>query len=320
MDRIAKAIIAKGVISFLTFGAVVFVTREVYWGAAGMAAAWLATLLFIDFPNARRTRFELLSRTELRQYDQIGLDATPSELRPIWNRQKLRTLCWMTLPLGATVTLGSLTTNVPRYFVERSMDASMLGVFAAVSYPLIAGSTVIRAMAQSASPRLSNQFAAGQYRDFRQLCTRLIGASTVLGIVGVLIVLLFGELFLRLVYGPEYAAYHHIFVWIMVDAAIGYTYAFLGTALSAMRQFRVQLPIHITTLSLLILSSWLLVSRFGLGGAVAAMAVAGLVEAALYGAIVTRVLRSAMQVDSQAKASLVRDNPRLPLSLDADSR
>jgi O-antigen/teichoic acid export membrane protein len=198
----------------------------------------------------------------------------------------------MSLPLGATVSLGALTTSIPRYFIEHTLDEGELGIFAALSYPLIAGSMVIAALAQSATPRLAKLYASRDQQHFRNLILRLMALSAILGGAGVLAVLLFGKTALRLLYGAEYAARSDVFVWVMVDAAIGYSYVFLGTALSAMRRFAVQLPIHLTSVAVLLVLSWQLIGSHGLYGAVAAMIISGVVEAILYVVFIVKAMNA----------------------------
>jgi O-antigen/teichoic acid export membrane protein len=95
-------------------------------------------------------------------------------------------------------------------------------------------------------------------------------------------------------YGEEYLSYSDVFTWIMVDAGVGYAYVFLGTAATAMRKTWIQLPVHISTLAILIISSWLLVEHHGMTGAVWAMLISTCFEAAAYAVIVFRGLNSTL--------------------------
>jgi hypothetical protein len=47
---------------------------------------------------------------------------------------------------------------------------------------------------------------------------------------------------LTLIYQPEYAR-QDVFIWLMVAAGIGYVGSFLGYGMTAVRYFRVQLPL-----------------------------------------------------------------------------
>jgi O-antigen/teichoic acid export membrane protein len=54
-----------------------------------------------------------------------------------------------------------------------------------------------------------------------------------LGLIGVLIALIAGQEILALLYGPEYAVYWDVFLWLMVAAAINYIGAILGVGMTA---------------------------------------------------------------------------------------
>src|SRR5690606_3155190 len=149
-------------------------------------------------------------------------------LMPQWNTRRLRQLTWLALPLGFVAMLISLNTNIPRYFVERYLGEAQLGIYAAMAYLIVAGNTVVSALGQSVISRLAAYYAEGNRRAYARLLGRLLAIGAGLGLVGVLVALLAGELILNLLYGPEYAAEAGVFVWIMVAAGIGYLGSFLG--------------------------------------------------------------------------------------------
>src|SRR5207248_2711872 len=69
---------------------------------------------------------------------------------------RLASLAWLTLPLCFAALLLSLNANVPRYFIERSLGERELGLFAAMAFLLLPGTSIlIAALGQAASPRLA---------------------------------------------------------------------------------------------------------------------------------------------------------------------
>ena len=52
MDRIAKGIIIKGILSLMAMVILLVLTNSVVWGVAGLAFVWAAVLLVYDIPNA----------------------------------------------------------------------------------------------------------------------------------------------------------------------------------------------------------------------------------------------------------------------------
>jgi len=75
-------------------------------------------------------------------------------------------LAWLSLPLGLTMLLLSLNTNIPRYFIEHYLDTSALGIFAALAAVTRASDMVVQALGQSASPRLAKLYAASDSKSF----------------------------------------------------------------------------------------------------------------------------------------------------------
>lgn len=289
MDQVAQSTIIKGLLSFAAFYLGFTVTGRVSGGMIGLAVAGLATLVIIDIPSAYRT---------LRYIARPVGDMDLHLLRPRFQRSIIKPLLFMTAPLGLTVTLGSLSSNIPRYFIERVLGAGDLGVFAAMVYPLAASSMIISALAQSATPRLSASFQDENHAAFRTLLCRLVAMGAGIGIAGVLAVTILGQQIIDILYGHEYVKYHAIFIWVMVNATIGYLYVFLGTALSAMRRFRVQLPIHLASVTVLTLLCWVFVERWGLSGAMLALTLAALLEAVLYLIVVLAGIRAALTSSS----------------------
>jgi len=295
MDLVSRSIIIKGILSMSAFALGFWLTGKVAGGTSGLALAWLITLLAIDFPNANKTL-----RASYRKNDSEQLKVFYALIpRPRFSRQVLWSLTLLTLPLAFTVTLGSLSNNIPRYFVDHWWGRSELGVYAAMIYPLAASSLMISALAQSATPQLSSSFQNHDYGAFRSLLAKLVLLAAIIGGSGIVVVMAAGKQIITILYGKDYAQYTSIFLWVMVNAALGYLYVFLGTALNAMRHFRVQLPIHVISVALLLGMCWLLVPAHGLKGALIALTVTAITEATMYVVIVYRGIYRATQTNSR---------------------
>ncbi len=254
MDRIATSMILKGPLSLVALAVAMILTGNIVVATLALAAVWAILLLAYDLPNGRAV-----------------LRALPEEerdrLRPVWGARRLLRLAWLALPLGIVMMLGSLTTNIPRYFIEEYDGAAALGIFAAMGYIMVAGTTVVDALGQSASPRLARLFAAGETGAFRALLGKLLGIALALGAVGLLLGATIGGPVLTLMYRPEYAAYLDVFIWLLVATAIGYLCTFLGFALTAARIFALQVPIYAVSIVIVLVASALLVPGHGLRGA-----------------------------------------------------
>lgn len=274
MDRIAKSMMIKGLLSLVALGVGVHLTGSVFWGAVGLVVAWALILVGYDIRSGALI---------LKPLPQMG-GAAPNEgdqeavLRPLWEVKTLARLAWLALPLGFVMMLISLNANIPRYFIERYLGERELGIFAAIAYLQVAGITVVGALGQSASPRLAKYYAAGNGPAFRTLLLKLAGIGVLLGGVGVLVALMAGRELLPLLYRPEYAEYE-LLVWLMVAAGISYVASFLGYGMTAARYFRVQMPLFAVVTATTILAGLWLIPADGLRGAAIALMIAAVVQA-----------------------------------------
>ncbi|MBD2165285.1 oligosaccharide flippase family protein [Calothrix membranacea FACHB-236] len=269
MDRMAISLMIKGPLSLLLLGIGVYLSGHLVWGVLGLVLAWAVVLVAYDIPSGAY----ILASQKFAQH-------------PRWHFKTLSKLVWLALPMGFVMMLISLNTSIPRYFIDGYLGQRELGVFAAISYLMVAGNMVVNALGQSASPRLAKYYVAGNGVAFRTLLLQLVGIAALMGGVGVVIVLLAGQEILALVYRPEYAQYTDVFIWLMIAASIEYIASFLGYGMTAARYFRVQMPLFasVTTASSVI-CLWL-IPLWGLKGAAIALIVAAIVQASFsWGAI-----------------------------------
>lgn len=288
MDRIAVGMMLKGVVSLLVLAVGVYLSGSVLWGVVGMAGAWAAVLMFYDAPQGwHALRRSPARHTSLALPERMAIAAR---------------LAWMALPLGIGILLVSLSTAIPRYFVERMLGAASLGIFAAIAYIQVAGTTVISALAAAANPRLAQHFARGDARAFRALLHKLVAIALTLGGASALVAWLIGGWILTLIYGPEYGAHNHIFVLVMIAAGIGYVGWFVGDAMTAVRCLRAQALLFLTmTIATIGACAWL-IPPFGLTGAALATMVTSVIHAAGGWLIVEHTLRALPSTRATADA------------------
>ncbi len=273
MRPIALSLIARGLLGIGAMALVLWATGDLRWAVVALALAWSAVLLLQTVgPTAARPR-------------------GGGGFAPRFDPATLRRLVVLALPLGAVIMLVSLRTNIPRYAVQGTVGAAELGVFAALSSVVLAGNLVVNALAQSAIPRLARHAHDRDVRAFRALLARLLAIAAALGAVGVLAATAIGRPLLGVLFGPAYAARSNVLVWLMVAGAVSYGSAFLGTALTATRRFRVQLPLFAGTSLVTAALCWSLVPRAGLVGAAIAWGAALLAELVAMAVVLERTLR-----------------------------
>jgi O-antigen/teichoic acid export membrane protein len=291
MDWISISSMIKGILSLLMLDLGMILTHSVLGGTIGLAIAWTLVLVCYDIPRgiwllkiSVKKQEEELENSSKKSKDDHGNLPSPTIFhlwQPHWHWKRLSKLTWLALPLGLVMMLISLNTNIPRYFIEHSLGVRELGIFGALSYLMVAGSMVVGALGQSASPKLAKYYAAGNKSGFEKLIWQLMGIGFLLGVVGVLVALVGGKPLLTLIYGSEYAQNLDVFVWLMVATGIGYMSSFQGYTITAARYFRIQMPLFALVTGISAISCLFLIPYQGLRGASIALVISALVQFAL---------------------------------------
>lgn len=263
MDIIARATILNGILSFLFVVAGIRLTGQLAIGVLGYLMGTAVPLIFYVIPKER-----------------AGMRAASTPwISHDWGR--LRLLLTLAFPLGIVMLLVSLTGNVPQYAIERSLGTRQLGVFAALSYLTVAGSTVVGALGQSASPRLAMYFAARNFQAFWSLSGRLMTVGVALGIGGFVLARLIGGRLLSILYTPEYAAQTEVLEVLAIAAGFSFAASFAGYSMTAARKFAVQAPLSGGVLLVSLIASFALIPEFGLVGAAFALMLTSVMQLAL---------------------------------------
>jgi O-antigen/teichoic acid export membrane protein len=275
MDLIAISSMMRGLISLLFLAIGVYLTHSVFWGTLGLSVASAIVLVGYDIP-----RGALMFRDATSRLNPASKPETGDPLKPDWHWGKLKQLLWLSLPLGFTMMLISLNTNIPRYFINQYLGERELGLFAAISYSMVAANMLVGALGQSATPRLAKYYAAGNRHAFGALLFKLVSIGLIIGIVGILVVKIGGKEILTILYRPEYAQpqYLEIFLLLMVSTAISNVSSFLGYGMTAIRYFSVQLPLLILVTGISALSCYWLIPNMGLRGAAIALLIGVIVQ------------------------------------------
>jgi O-antigen/teichoic acid export membrane protein len=268
MGQIARSMMARAIVSVAALGIVLWWSHDLVSAVVALALGRLAVLLAYDLP--RGVAGECLSGSGWRAELAI-----------------LRTA----LPLGVVLMLVSLSTNLPRYAIGHDLGTRELGVFAAVVSFMTAGSTVVHALGQVATPRLARYFSERNLPRFRQMAFQLAGLVLASGVAGMFVATLFGKVVLRVLYRPEYAVYSGLLVAVMAAAIPGYLAIAFGYVITSARAFNAQMPLFCCVAACCGVVSWVLVPRIGLPGAVLALAAAACVQIGGEALILARALQ-----------------------------
>ncbi len=287
MDRIAASMMMKGVFSLIALGLGVFLVRSLFAGVCGLLAAWATVLFVYDARCGKsilRSACDSESRSQnsrIQRFFQWPLNAT-----------SLFQLALLALPIGIAMALVSFNANIPRYFIEHHLGTAQLGIFAAMAYPMVAGATVVGALGQSATPRLSQYYARGARSAFLVLLLKLVSLASAAGLGAVIVVALAGRPILLLLYRPEYAAHLTTFLLLAIAAALSYVASILGYTMNAARYFRAQVPVFIFTTAATTVACAILVPLQQLPGAAMAVGFATFCQAGVSAAVIVHALKN----------------------------
>jgi O-antigen/teichoic acid export membrane protein len=257
MDRIGLSLAIKGVAQLGVIWVVLSLTGSLVWAVVGLGAVNLLMLLLFDLPSVSRV-FQHLA------------PGRHSWIQDFFNRARpwraVRSLALLSLPLGVVGMLDSLNANVPRYFIEHLHGKAGLGYFSATAYIMMAGQTVISALADAARPRLARLFIL-DLREFKSLLFKLLALGSLIGLAGIAAAVVAGRRILGILYGPDYADHADVFTVLMIAAALWYLSGFVYTALTACRVFLIQVALFGVSLMATTIACVILIPTFGLAGA-----------------------------------------------------
>ncbi len=316
MDRIARSMTIKGILSLILVSSGIYVSGSVVWGTIGLAVAWGIVLFCIDLPNTSAFLTKKSSRESENSPDiitslqhnsinshqkslsglifrlkQLSTHFKTTRQKPHSQLKTLTKLAWISLPLGFVMMLISLNLNIPRYFIQTYLGEKALGVFSALSYLMVVGNIVISALAESSSTRLSRYYATAEKHKFTVLLLQLVLIFGVMGLGGILLAWIGGKQILTLIYRPEYAQQQELFLYLMIAGAIGYVSSALGYAITAARYFRVQIPTSIVITVTSALGCLWLIPQMGMKGAALSLIITAAIQFLLNLLVITHALR-----------------------------
>lgn len=201
---------------------------------------------------------------------------------PRWEGPAIARLLRQCGPLGVVTAMGSLQTNIPRYVLEHQVSRVELGVFGMMQTLLSFGALIINAIAYAALARLARHAAAGEWPAFARTLRRLVLTGSGLALAAVALTYAIGEPVMRLVFNDAFAGRRDVMVWMAVTSGLVWMYLFFGTALDAMRRYRLQPWIHGISTAVIAIGSVVMVPRWGVFGATWAMLAGYAVECLMF--------------------------------------
>lgn len=283
LSMMAKSMMANGLLTLLVLGLVVILTDNLPLALLGSAVISAVVLCWF---NARVLL--QMARSEAHRATTGSMeDRIDDFLKPRWDAGIQRTMFLLALPLGVVALLGSLNTNVPRFFIERFLGSRELGVYAALAYCMMAGRTIVTALGNAASPRLARLLAQREYGQYQALLVKLLGIGLMGSVAGIVLVLAIGDSLIALLYTEDFAAYTRVLLILTIATATEFAAAVLSFGMIASRKLRIQIWLELGSLAASVAMCAALVSNFGLNG-IALAAVGSSVVKLIGSALVTR--------------------------------
>jgi O-antigen/teichoic acid export membrane protein len=275
-DLMACALIVRAVVSTVAFSAVYRWSNSLPLGLAAMVASRVALAGSLEWRLAHQ-----------------GVGLLKSARTGCFNgtsRSAMARLARLAAPMGVVVFLSSITLNANRFVVLGTLGSHHLGLYAAAATLLGPFRTIFLGIADQTSVGLAVAFVEGRGSSFRRLFFKLAGVGFVLGLLSVVGCLLWGDKALTTLFSPRYARLGGLLVWLAVAEWISSTFMF-GTALTACRVLKPQVPRTLAALIVSIISTALLVRANGIVGVGQAAALTALCNA-LTGFLLFRGVRS----------------------------
>lgn len=277
MKLISYSLVYRGGLALVSFALILIFIEDVKIAILSMVISWCIVYLFFDKPNAKRIlKSNYYSNAKIKNVSNLFI---------------------LALPLGIVSLITSLTSNLPRLFIEKQIDVEVLGVFGAISFIGIGLGKFSTSLSLTVSPRLAKYYAGNQLIAFKTLLIKFLFISFIFGFLGLLAALFFGEVILEIFYTPVYAKYNDLFILIMISSIFTFILSALNVAITSMRIFNVQVPINILKLIVTAISLYLLVGKYGVYGAAYSLIISSIVTIPIYAILINKNLRKNVEGD-----------------------
>lgn len=241
---ISLSLTVKSLSLILIFGSLLYFYNLLNFGLIGIILIYVLTLLLIDFRN-------------------IGLNKKYFYL----NIMDFKNIIILALPLGISVMLVALQSNIPRFFLEKFFNLESVGVFSVFYYFIIVGGIVINSICQFISPKFSILFKENKMHELNKLTMQAWGMATFLGISGLIVSITLGDFFVNILYGSHYLVWIDILNIIMFAGLFTYLSVVNGYLMTSLGLIKIQLPLFLFLTIFTLVLCWTLIPAYGLLGA-----------------------------------------------------
>jgi O-antigen/teichoic acid export membrane protein len=258
----------RGLGTIVPFGIVYLLTKSLPAALASVAVSWA----FVFLNDWRLTRH------------------WHGDLSTIAHRQ-VAGLAWRSLPIGVSVFLSGFGIVAPRLVLESHTGVEALGVFSALTYTITLGNLFVGAISNSMLRDVASYWQAGNTKAFFNVIAKSTILLTVMCVIGVILAALFGKWILLVLYGPKFAAYTTLFTVVAIAASFVLLAGLWGYMVVGTNSAYFQLWSNVAIVGVALASSYALIPKFGIWGAVSVLFVISLTKIILTFANIAYVLR-----------------------------
>lgn len=241
---ISLSLTVKSLSLILIFGSLLYFYNLLNIGLIGIILIYVLTLLVVDFRN-------------------IGLNRKYFYL----NIVDFKNVIILALPLGISVMLVALQSNIPRFFLEKFFNLEAVGVFSVFYYFIIVGGIVINSICQFISPKFSILFKENKMHELNKLTIQVWGMAAFLGVSGLIVSITLGDFFVNILYGSHYLFWIDILNIIMFAGLFTYLSVVNGYLMTSLGLIKIQLPLFLFLTIFTLVLCWTLIPAYGLLGA-----------------------------------------------------
>ena len=241
---ISFSLLLKSLFLIIFFSAILYFTKSLNFSLISIILVYFTVLVFVDFKN-------------------IGFNKTFFYI----NYKEKKDIIIIALPLGISVMLVALQSNIPRFFLEKNYSLELVGVFSVFYYFVIVGGIVVNSVCQFLSPKFSIYYKENERKKLLNIAGQAWIIAFFLGISGLLISVFFGDFFVKVIYGEDYLPYINVLNIVMVAGLFTYLSVVNGYLMTSVRLIKIQLPLFILLTLLTFILSWVLILPKGLVGA-----------------------------------------------------
>jgi len=190
-----------------------------------------------------------------------------------FNKLYNRDLIKKVFPLGVVMGLISLKSNFQKYLIESFLGYEQLAVFAVLTYFLVLGSLLYKAVVDGFFPYFVKYYNDGNIKKFWMLCYRFSIVVIFVSVIFMALSTFAGKDVLSFFYSKDYAMYQDVLISISYASLPIYLNAVLGSCLTSMQKYRIQTYGVAVDLIFGIIFGFYFVPLYGIIGAVYAMLV-----------------------------------------------